>query len=250
MHTPIPIPAFEVDNNFLKNKVIVVTGASSGIGQAVATCCAQHGATVVLLGRSMPALEKVYDEIDAQNLPQPAIFQMDFEQAGDADFAGLKNSLENEFGQINAIIHNAAQRDASKPLEQIGLDEWQRIFAINVHACFGLTRHLLPLMASDQPGNIIFTVADTALQGKAFHGAYGVSNAARLQLMQALAEEYEHSSIRINALMPGPTRTAMRAAAYPGENPSELVSPSLRAERYLYLLGDRGMDHHGQVFRL
>lgn len=250
MTTCLTIPDFSVSPDCLKNKVIVVTGASSGIGRAVAVCCAEHGATVVLIGRSMPALEHVYDEIESKNLPTPAIFQLDFEQAKQADFDGLHNAIKNEFDQIDGVVHNAAQLGSRKPIAQYSFDEWQKIFQINVHATFGLTRHLLPLINTQKPGRIVFTLSEHALTGKAYSGAYSASNGANINLMQTLAEEYEHTQIKVNAIIPCATRTKIRAEAYPAENPASLPHPSQVAQNYLYLLSDNTAAEHGKVFHI
>ncbi len=223
--------------NLLGNRIIVITGASSGIGRSAALSCARHGATVVLLGRSLPKLETVYDEIEQQGSPQPAIFPINFESAVDEDYQQLKNVLEEEFGRIDGLLINASELGKLTPLGQYPLSDWQKVMQVNINAPFMLCRTLLPLLKIAPSGRILFTSSSVAEKGKAYWGAYAASKAALRNLAETLADELEESTIKVNSINPGPTRTAMRASAYPAENPLTVTPAEDLMNRYLFLLG-------------
>lgn len=233
--------------NLLEQRIVLVTGASSGIGKDAAICYAQHGATVILLGRDSAKLEAVYDEIENQGLPQPAIYTLDLASAEAEDYDQLGASLEQEFGQLDGLLHNASLLGERRLLEQTGPASWQQVMQVNVNAAFMLTRALMPLIRQAKHASIIFTSSSVGRKGRAYWGAYAVSKFATEGMMEVLADELENvSNIRVNSLNPGATNTNMRRAAYPAENPSANPSPEAIMPAYLYLMGDASIGKTGK----
>lgn len=233
----------------LHNQIILVTGAGDGIGRTAAKTFAAHGATVVLLGRTMAKLEMVYDEIEAAGYPQPAIYPVNFEGAVEKDYIDMCNALDEAFGRIDGILHNAAELGERTPIANYSLGSWMRTMQVNVNAPFMLTKALLPLLDKAEHGSIVFTGSSVGLRGRAFWGGYAASKAAAENLMQTLADElHETTRIRVNSFNPGATRTKMRAAAYPAENPNTIKTADDIMPVYLYLMGNDSVGISGQQF--
>ncbi|MBI3187020.1 MAG: YciK family oxidoreductase [Gammaproteobacteria bacterium] len=221
--------------DLLKDKIILVTGAGDGIGKAAAKTYAKHGATVVLLGRTTQKLENVYDEIIAEKGVQPAIYPLNLEGASPKDYADLANTIEDEFGALHGLLHNAAMFGAASPIQHHDVDLWYKVMQINVNAAFLMTRALLPLLVKTDDARIVFTTDDKT---QAYWGAYGTSKAAIDGLMKILADELDtENPVRVNSIYPGPVRTRLRARAFPGENPNTLKMPDDIMPAYLYAMG-------------
>jgi len=230
----------QIDNylprdNLLQGRIILVTGAGAGIGAEAARTCARFGATVVLVGRTQKKLEAVYDAIETAGGPQPVIFVMDFAKAQGDDYQNLYDGLEQEFGRLDGLLNNASILGARSPIEHHDVKTWLETIHINLNAPFILTQTLLPLLHKAADPSIVFTSSGVGRKGKAFWGAYAVSKFGTEGLMQTLADEV--TDIRVNCINPGATRTAMRKAAYPGEDPNRLKTPADIMAPYLYLLG-------------
>jgi NAD(P)-dependent dehydrogenase (short-subunit alcohol dehydrogenase family) len=216
--------------------VILVTGATAGIGRAVAEALARHGATVLLHGRSDKQLDALYKEL-AQIGQEPAVAQLDFERAQGPDYQALTDEIEKRYGRLDGLLHNAGMLGDRSPIEHYDIGVWQRVLLVNLTAPFILTRCLLPLLRRSQDASVVFTTSGVGNKGRAFWGAYAVSKFGTEGLAQVLADELENTSIRVNLINPGATRTRMRARAYPAENPATLPSPAALTLPYLYLLG-------------
>ena len=239
---------YEPAQNLLQERTILVTGAGAGIGKAAALCFAAHGASVILLGRTLEKLEAVYDAIEAAGHPQATIYQADMLTATTEDYRRLAESIEAEFGQLDGLLHNASILGQRTPIAQADAQQWQDVMQVNVNAQMMLTQALLPLLEKAATAAIVFTSSGVGRKGRAYWGAYGVSKFATEGLMQTLADELENTSkIRVNSLNPGATRTAMRATAYPAENPNTLATPEDIMPAYLYLMGDDSMTIKGQA---
>lgn len=235
--------------NLLQDKVIVVTGAGDGIGRVAAKTFAAYGATVVLLGRTMAKLEMVYDEIEAAGHPQPAIYPINLEGAVEKDYGDMCNALDEAFGRVDGILHNAAELGERTPIASYSIGSWMRTMQVNVNAPFMLTKALLPLLDKAPQASIIFTGSTVGLTGRAYWGGYAASKAAAENLMQILADELQGTSrIRVNSFNPGATRTNMRAAAYPAEDPKSIKTPEVLMPAYLYLMGNDSVGVSGQQF--
>ncbi len=238
---------YQAPENLLQDKIILVTGAGSGIGRAAAISYAAHGATVILLGRTEEKLDAVYDEIEKAGYPQAAIVTLNLETAGETDFDNLAATLEQEFGRIDGILHNASILGIRTPIESYDPVVWQQVMQVNVNSTFMLTQALLSLTNDSDDASIIFTSSGVGRTGKAFWGAYAVSKFATEGMMQVLADELEHNpDIRVNAINPGATRTDMRANAYPAENPQKNPTPEQIMPLYLYLMGRDSRAVNGQ----
>lgn len=237
--------SYRAPAQLLQGRVIVVTGAGDGLGKCAAQTFAAHGATVVLLGRTLAKLEAVYDAIEAAGHPQPAIFPINFEGAAEQDYQQLKSALEAEFGRIDGLLHNAGVLGQMTPVGNYALATWQSVMQVNVTAPFLLSRALLPLLQQAQDARILFTGSSVGVKGRAYWGAYAVSKSAADNLMQVLADELEQTNIRVNSINPGATRTGMRAAAYPAENPAGVTPPQDIMNRYLFLMGPDSREWNG-----
>ncbi len=238
---------YQAPENLLQGKIILVTGAGSGIGRAAALSYAAHGATVILLGRTEEKLDAVYDEIDAAGYPQAAIITLNLETAEEVAFDSLAATLEQEFGRIDGILHNASILGTRTPIESYDPVVWQQVMQVNVNSAFMLTQALLSLTNDSEDASIIFTSSGVGRTGKAFWGAYAVSKFATEGMMQVLADELEYNpNIRVNAINPGATRTDMRASAYPAENPETNPTPEEIMPLYLYLMGRDSRAVNGQ----
>ncbi|GAA5525363.1 putative oxidoreductase YciK [Microbulbifer aestuariivivens] len=240
-YTPAP--------DLLKDKIILVTGAGDGIGRTAARTYAAHGATVILLGRTTAKLEAVYDEIEEAGGPQPAIFPMDLNEAKIDAFEHFAEAVEQEFGRLDGLLHSAGVLGQRTPIANYHFATWEQVMRVNVNAAFGLTKALLPLLEESPAGSIIFTGSSVGLKGRAFWGAYSVSKFATEGLMQVLADELDGvSNIRVNSINPGATRTNMRAAAYPAEDPRTVTRAEDIMPTYLYLMGDDSRGVSGKQF--
>jgi len=236
--------------DLLKDRIILVTGAGDGIGRSAAKTFASHGATVILLGRTIAKLEAVYDEIEAAGGPQPAIIPLNLEGATYRDYEDVAVKIEEAFGRLDGLLHNASLLGSRTPIEHYDPDEWNKVMQVNLTAPFLLTKALLSVMAKSDDASIVFTSSSVGRKGRAYWGAYSVSKFGTEGLMQILADELDdgHSNIRVNSLNPGATRTNMRAHAYPAEHPATNPTPDEIMPVYLYLMGKDSQGVTGQAF--
>ncbi|WP_269619243.1 YciK family oxidoreductase [Zhongshania sp. BJYM1] len=242
-------PEFIAEPQCLQNKIILVTGAGDGIGRAAALSYAQHGATVILLGRTVSKLEAVYDEIEAAGYPQAAIYPMHLRGAAMKDYEDLANTIEKEFGHLDGLLHNAGVLGQRRTLAQTTVDSWDEVLHVNLTAPFMMTQALLPMLAAAENASIIFTSSSVGRKGRSFWGAYSVSKFGTEGMMQILAdEEFELNKTRVNSINPGATQTVMRRTAYPGENPQDNPPPEAIMPLYLYLMSDASNEVNGQQF--
>ena len=242
-------PDFVAAPQCLENKVILVTGAGDGIGRAAALSYAQHGATIILLGRTIEKLEAVYDEIEAAGYPQAAIYPVHLRGAAMKDYEELANTIEREFGRLDGLLHNAGVLGQRRTLAQTTVDSWDEVLHVNLTAPFMMTQALLPMLAAAEKASIILTSSSVGRKGRAFWGAYAVSKFGLEGMMQILAEEeFELNNIRVNSINPGATQTVMRRTAYPGENPQNNPLPEVIMPLYLYLMSDASKTVNGQQF--
>jgi NAD(P)-dependent dehydrogenase (short-subunit alcohol dehydrogenase family) len=235
--------------DLLSGRVIMVTGAGRGIGEAAAKAYASHGATVLLLGKTEENLNRVYDEIEAAGWPQAAVIPFNLETALPHQYDELAATLEREFGRLDGLLHNAGIIGPRTPIEQLSGDNFMRVMHINVNAAFMLTSTLLPLLKLSTEASVIFTSSSVGRKGRAYWGGYAVSKFALEGLMQVLADELDGvSTVRSNSINPGATRTDMRAKAYPGENPLVNPLPAEIMPLYLYLMGPDSGTVNGKTF--
>ena len=225
-------------DDLLRDRIILVTGASDGIGKALALECARLGAQVILHGRSVPKLEAVYDQITAiEGAARPSIAVLDLAAANAESYTTLAQSIDDEFGRLDGLVQNASILGERYALEQYDAVLFQRVMHVNVTAAFALTQVLMPLLQKSEDASVIFTSSGVGRKGKAFWGAYAVSKFATEGLSEVLADETKHTFIRVNCINPGATRTGMRLAAYPAEDRDLLKTPEDILPTYIYLLG-------------
>lgn len=236
-----------IDQIKLTDRIVLITGAGDGIGKAVALDCARRGATVILLGKTIHKLEKVYDEIVAAGGAEPAIYPMDLSGASADDYDDLHDNIEKEFGRLDALVNNAGWLAASTPIEVFDTELWYRVMQVNLNAPFLLTKACIPLIKKSAHGAIVFT-ADP--KSSAYWGAYGVAKSAQQSLMTILADELESQNIVVNAFNPGPVRTNFRTRAYPAEDAREMQTPTNVSAPFVYLINGDCNGITGKTFTL
>jgi len=236
-------------DDVLRDRITLITGASDGIGKALALEAARLGAQVILHGRNAKKLEKVYDEIEAiDDAKRPSIAVLDLASGNAESYTTLAKSIEDEFGRLDGLVHNASILGERYSIEQYDAVIWQRVMHVNVTAAFAMTQVLLPMLHKSEDASIIFTSSGVGRTGKAFWGAYAVSKFAAEGLSQVLAEEHRHSALRVNCINPGATRTDMRLAAYPAEDRDALKTPQEILAPYIYLLAADSKGITGESF--
>jgi len=239
--------SYTYPGNVLQDRIILITGASDGIGKALALHAASLGAQIILHGRNVSKLEKVYDEIEAiDGAPRPSIAVMDLESANSESYTTLAQSLATEFGRLDGLVLNASILGERYSIEQYDAVLWQKVMHVNVTSTFALTQVFVPLLQNSEDPSIIYTSSGVGRTGKAFWGAYAVSKFATEGLSQVLADEHRHGKLRSNCINPGATRTNMRLAAYPAEDRDKLKRPEDILAPYVYLLGPDSKDVTGQ----
>jgi NAD(P)-dependent dehydrogenase (short-subunit alcohol dehydrogenase family) len=228
-------------------RVILITGASSGLGRALAIECARAGASVILSGRNGAKLERVYDEIEALGAPQPAIAMLDLATATAVDYDSLARVIETEFGKLDGLVHAAGLLGDRTPLEQYDVPTWCKVMHVNLTAPFILTQVLLPALRKSTDASIIFVSSGVVQNPRPFWGAYAVAKTGLESVRSMLSEELEgEPNIRVNSVNPGRMRTAMRAAAYPAEDPNSVPTPQSVSGIFLYLLSAQGRAVDGE----
>jgi NAD(P)-dependent dehydrogenase (short-subunit alcohol dehydrogenase family) len=234
--------------DLLKDRVVLVTGASRGLGRLAALTYAQHGATVVLHGRDVAALERVYDEIEANGFAQPAAIPLDLNEATTRDYDALAYAIETQLGRIDGILHNASEVEKLSPLEEQSIEEWNRTLRINLIAPFALTQACSRLLRQAADASVIFTLETHGRAPAAFWGAYAVAKAGVETLMKIQASEWQASpNLRANALLPGPVASPSRARTHPGEVAALQRQPEELMPFYLYLMGPDSAGLTGTV---
>lgn len=228
---------YQPQPDFLKDKIILVTGAGDGLGQAASIAYAKYGATVVLLGRTIKKLEKTYDDIINAGYPEPAIYPLNLEGATPKDYEDLAATLKEQFGALHGLLHNAAIFGTTSPIQQHDIDVWYKVMQVNLNAPFVMTRALLPLMRDTAGSKIIFTTDDKT---HAYWGAYAVSKDAIAGFMKVIGDELdtENNPVQVNAINPGPVRTQFRVRSFPGENPADMPAAETVMPTYLYVMSD------------
>jgi NAD(P)-dependent dehydrogenase (short-subunit alcohol dehydrogenase family) len=233
----------ELPEDALAERNILITGAGDGIGAAAARTFACFGANVILLGRSRGKLEQVFDWIEANTATQAVIVPCDLEHLNSDATAALHDSIADTYGDLHGLLHNASRLGPRVPLAHYPIDEWQRVLQTNVTAPFMLTQALFDLLDTPAYSCVINTSSGVGRQGRAYWGAYSVSKFATEGFSEILADETETAGrIHVFSVNPGGTRTAMRAAAYPAEDPDTLPVAEQHMDLYVYLM--RG-PHNG-----
>ena len=221
----------EPSSGLLTGRIALVTGASRGIGAAVAKHFAAEGAQLVLLARTVGGLEELDDEIRAAGGLKPLLVPHDLRQHEGIDVLGA--SLFERYGRLDILVGNAGVLGVLSPLGHVAPEVWAEVMDVNATANYRLLRSLDPLLRRSKAGRAIFVSDKAANNGAAYWGPYGASKAALETLVRCYAAEVTNTAIRANLIRPFPTCTALRAQAYPGENPDSLPPPRLLAKHFV-----------------
>ena len=230
----------------LKDRVVLVTGAHGGLGAEAAKACARAGATVVLLGRKVPKLGRVYDAIKAIG-PEPALYPMDLAGADPADFETLADTLGRELGRLDGVLHCAADFAGLTPLENTPPEQFARQMQVNLNARWYLTQACLPLLRKADDAAVVFVLDDPARVLRPYWGAYGLTQLAGEGLVRMLHAETDTTAVRVSGLRPGPMRTSLRSRAFVDEAMLRVPGPEAYAEACVMLLSPEGAAHRGSV---
>ena len=228
------------DLNLLKNKNILITGASNGIGKSLSENLSKYGANVIMLSRNENALDAVYDSLKKKYKTDPCILKCDLENIDDEKSEEIANIISKNYQNLDSIIHNAAILEKMSDIESFDLQTWDKVMRVNLTSAFILSKYLIPLMKSSTTPRIIFTTSSVGKKGKAFWGAYSVSKAGVNALSDILSDELESiSNIKVFNFDPKATKTNMRAMAYPAEDPSANKNPDQLINYYLWMLSEK-----------
>ena len=221
---------YQPKQDLLNDRIILVTGASDGIGREAAMTYARYGATVILLGRNEEKLRQVASHINEETGRQPQWFILDLLTCTSEDCQQLAQRIVGNYPCLDGVLHNAGLLGDVCPMSEQNPQVWQDVMQVNVNATFMLTQALLPLLLKSDNW-----------------GAYAASKFATEGMMQVLADEYQQR-LRVNCINPGGTRTAMRASAFPTEDPQKLKTPADIMPLYLWLMGDDSRRKTGMTF--
>lgn len=245
MTAAAPLPAVAVDA--LAGRTVLVTGAHGGLGAAAAKACARAGATVVLLGRRVPKLGRVYDAIRATG-PEPALYPLDLAGADPADYEAMAAKIAGEFGGLHGVLHAAAEFGGLAPLEATDPEAFVRTLHVGLTAPWLLTQACLPHLRRAGDSAVVFVTDDPARVGRAYWGPYGLAKQGLAALVHMLHEETSAGTVRVAGLEPGPMRTDLRARAYADEKQLRVPDPAAYAPAAVHLLSAAGVDRRGTVW--
>src|SRR5918997_1445635 len=228
----------------LRGKVVMITGASQGLGRALALACAQEGANLVLNSRNADSLDLVAQEAEGAGVEVLAI-PGDVSRSTHVEM--LVSAAVERFGRIDMLVNNAGLLGPRVPIEEYPEDEWRKVLEANLTGPFLLTKAVIPHMP--EGGSIVNITSGVSIEGRPRWGAYSVSKFGMEGLTQILAAELEDRGIRVNSVDPGSMRTEMRAAAYPNEDPNTLITPEENIDIFLYLASDESEGVTGERFQ-
>lgn len=232
----------------LKDHVILITGAGGGLGSTAALALAKQGAHIILLDKSIPKLEKIYDAIVATDAPTPTIYPFDLAGATEVQYEELAVTINKTYGSLQGLLHSAVELSAYTPIEIHETKDWGHTLNVNLNAPFLLTRVLLPVLQKSEHASIVFTSDSMAREPKAYSGAYGVSKIALEGLAKILAEELEATKkIRVNTLVPGAIDSPLRKKLFPAEDKSKLPAMDSLNNIYNYLFSSESIGVTGQI---
>ena len=240
---------YQIKDNCLTGKTILVTGAGDGIGRQAALSYAKLGATVILLGKTVKKLEDVYDEIVNQGFVEPAIIPLDLKGATKQNYTDMAVTIAQQFGQLDGVLLNASILGELTPFTQIHEQIFEEVMKVNVTAQYLMAQALIPTLLLADTASLVFTSSGVGNQGRAFWGPYSISKFATEGMMQVIADEYDGTNLRCNAINPGATKTKMRATAFPAEDTSQVAAAVDIMPLYVYLMSDDSRTVNGQTLK-
>ncbi len=241
----LALPSREV--GVLQGRAVLVSGAQGGLGSAAAQACARAGATVVLLGRRPPKLNRVYDAC-AKLGPEPLLYPLDLEGAAPDDYAEMADRLHRELGRLDGLLHCAAEFRGLTPLEHTDPANFARAVHVNLTAPWWLSQACLPLLKQAADAALVFALDDMSRVGQAYWGGYGLAQHGLGAMVGMLHAELATSSVRVSALQPGPMRTSLRAKAYAEDQDIQARDPADYADACVTLLSPAGSVHRGEIW--
>ena len=232
----------------LSKKVLLITGAGGGLGGTAALALAGQGAQVILLDKSIPKLEKVYDAILAAGGPEPVMYPFDLAGASEAQYEEMADAISQRYGTLHGVLHAAVEFSAYSPIANYKTKDWGHALNVNLSAPFLLCRVLLPVLQRSEHASIVFISDSSARKVQAYSGAYGVSKIALEGFAGILAAELEAGQkIRVNTLVPGPIDSPLRKRAYPAEDKALIPAMNSLDPLYVYLFSDASIGRTGQI---
>jgi NAD(P)-dependent dehydrogenase (short-subunit alcohol dehydrogenase family) len=219
----------------------LITGASRGLGAALAERFAAEGADLILVGRTPGALEEIDDKVRAAG-SRATLVPLDLADGAAIDRLG--GALAQRFGRLDVLVSCAAELGPLSPLGHVEPRAFDRVMTVNATANYRLIRSLDPLLRASEAGRAVFATCAQARAGKPFWGGYAASKATLEAMVTAYAAETRRTALRVNLIDPGPLRTRLRAQAYPGEDPAKLPEPATVAETFV-ALAEAGCTQHG-----
>ncbi|MBE2291944.1 MAG: SDR family oxidoreductase [Xanthomonadaceae bacterium] len=231
----------------LAGRTVLIAGAHGGLGAAAAQACAAAGATLVLLGRKLPKLNRVYDAV-AQAGPEPLLYPLDLEGASPDDYLELAERIQGELGRLDGILHCAAEFRGLTPLEHTDPAAFARAVHVNLTAPWWLVQACLPLLRRAGDAAVVVAVDELERVGQAYWGGYGVAQHGLRALLGMLAAELAGTPVRVAGLQPGPMRTPLRARAYADDLDPRLQDAAAYASACVTLLSPAGAAHRGTVW--
>lgn len=242
--------AFAIEANApraLSGRVVLVVGAHGALGHAAALACADAGATVVLLGRKVPKLNRVHDAIVRAG-GEALLYPLDLEGATPDDFAEMAERISDGLGRLDGVLHSAAHFGGLTPLENTDPAEFARAIHVNLTARWWLTQACLPLLRGADDASVVFAIDGAAGQGGAYWGGYGVAQSALATLVGTLHAELANSPVRVAGLAPGPMRTTLRSKAFVEDAEPQAREAAEVASACVHLLSAAGIDRRGQIW--
>ena len=230
----------------LAGRVVLVAGAHGGLGSAASIACARAGAQVVLLGRRMPQLNRLYDSVAAQGT-EPLLYPLDLEGASPDDYAEMASRIEGELGRLDGVLHCAAEFRGLTPLLHTDPADFARALHVGLTAKWWLTQACLPLLSKASDPAVVFALDDLALTGKAFWGGYGIAQHGLATLVGMLQAELGAQGVRVSGFQPGPMRTGLRGRAYVADQDKDARDPAVYARACVELLSPQGAAYRGRT---
>jgi NAD(P)-dependent dehydrogenase (short-subunit alcohol dehydrogenase family) len=233
--TSLNLNTYRPEEGLLSNTFIIITGATDGIGKALASSCAQLGAEILAIARDQKKLNVLIQDLSQKSDAKLHSYPMDFSIAGEADYIKFNEYITEQSKPIDALILNAGYMEALQGMRNYQLELWLRTITVNQHAPFMLVKCCIPLLEMSSDPSIVFSTHEC---NKAYWGAYGVAKSAQLGMMKILANELDGDKpIRVNGVDPSPVRTKLRLTNFPGINPENYAAPEEVLAPYLYFIG-------------